>query len=280
MADQAHVPPADENDGRHAIPANADLYPGFVGSLLYEIRQLLLPVRSWAQLYQMVTNPEDQRAAIQSIKARSEQAIKCLELAQEAVRVETRPDWSWRSNAPAAIDLQPDVLKLVESLRLLSDEESARRIAEKTKGTFGASDWDPVVFSSTVPDDTPPAWIDPHRVSILFQTLGDVVSWFNQPDQIDINVSWDDEYWRLNLFYQGDSFEPLQRAWDAYRQRDSLLAINYVMEAFALALCQKTARLHGGDLDLHFASGPPRPGLMPLLKQLTIALRLRRADRI
>jgi hypothetical protein len=203
-----------------------------------------------------------------------------LELAQEALWTETRPDWSWRSNVPAAIDLRPDMLKMVESLRVFSDEESARRVAEKTKGAFGASNWDPVVFSSTIPIDAPPAWIDPYRGSYLLQSLGDVVSWFHGPEKIEITVSWDDEDWRLNLFYQGDSFEPLQRAWEAYRQRDSLLAFNYVMEGLALALCQKTARLHGGDLDLHFASGPPRPGLMPLLKQLTIALRLRRADRL
>jgi hypothetical protein len=284
MDDQIDPPPADptasQRDTKPAIPANADLYPGFVGGLIYEIRQLLVPIRQWATIYPMVTNPEDQRAAIQIIKARSEQARKCLELAQAAVRVETRPDWVWRSNAPAAIDLQPNVEKLVDSLRVLSDEEKARRAAAKSEGQQYYSDPDAVRFSASVPADAPPAWIDPHRASILFQTLGDVIGWFNQPDHIDINVSWDDEYWRLDVFYEGDSFEPLQRAWVAYLERDSLLTFSYVLEGLALGLCQKTARLHGGDLDLHFASAPRRPGLPPLLDQLTIALRLRRADRM
>jgi hypothetical protein len=284
MDDQANpLPdelPADENVQRPAIPANADLYPDFVGSLIYDIRQLLVPIRQWATIYPMVTNPEDQRAAIQSIKARSEQARKCLELAQEAVRVETRPDWNWRRNKPAATDLRPEVLNLVESLRVLSDEESARRIAEKTKGTFGAGDWDPVFFFSAVPIDAPPAWIDPHRASYLLDTLGHVIGWFHGPKRIEITASWDDEYWRLDVFYEGDSFEPLQRTWEAYLERDSLLVFNYVMEGLALGLCQKTARLHGGDLDLRFASAPRRPGLPPLLDQLTIALRLRRANRV
>jgi hypothetical protein len=39
--------------------------------------------------------------------------------------------------------------------------------------------------------------------------------------------------------------------------------------------CSKKARLHGGDLDLHFASGPLMPRQIPSIDQLTIAIRLR-----
>jgi hypothetical protein len=75
MADQVHAvpdePPADENDQRPAIPANADLYPDFVGSLIYDVRSLLMSVRGFAGLYPMISTPEDQLAAMDVIKNRT-----------------------------------------------------------------------------------------------------------------------------------------------------------------------------------------------------------------
>jgi hypothetical protein len=95
-----------------------------------------------------------------------------------------------------------------------------------------------------------------------------------------ISGSEGDETWVITIVFRGFWSVALEEEWRAYQQQQRLILAPLSMEGLALAMMHKVARLHGGDFDLRFASGPIKPGEKSIGTQLTIALRLRRADRV